>query len=82
MLFFLPPPPPVHPDTVLKEMSPAVHYILPCTWFCSCDTNKIYKGWMAEINGRVYHIEGARIDGVKAPEFVFDPNTETTNSKK
>lgn len=70
MIFF-------HPDTVILNPTAEVHYILPCTWRCSCDWNKTYTGWTAEIKGRVYHIEGERKDNALVPgwmEAINNPN--------
>ena len=68
-----------HPDTVIEKATPEVHYLMPCTWTCSCDKNKkVWKGWVAEIHGKIYHIEGDRKDGKPNPkwmgEIMFNPN--------
>lgn len=67
-----------HPDTIIEHPTSEVHYILPCTWKCSCDWNKTYTGWTAEIKGKIYHIEGERRDGKELSplikETIRNPN--------
>lgn len=63
-----------HPDTIIEKPTSEVHYIMPCTWKCSCDWNKTYTGWTVLVKGKIYHVEGDRRDGKETPEFMYNPN--------
>lgn len=63
-----------HNDTTIQHPTEEVRYILPCTWKCSCDWNKVYTGWLVEIKGKYYHAEGERKDNKPTPEWMTDPN--------
>lgn len=65
----------LHPDTVIDKPTAEVHYIMPCTWKCSCDGfKKTWIGWTVDVKGKVYHVEGDRKDGKETPEFMRNPN--------
>lgn len=65
-----------HPDTIIDKPTSEVHYIMPCTWSCSCKPGKTYVGWTAEIKGKIYHIEGDRKDGKPTSDLFRNPNTK------
>ena len=60
-----------HNDTIIENPTSAVHWMLPCTWKCSCDWSKVHTGWTAIIDGKIWHIEGER-KNYTPPEWMIN----------
>jgi hypothetical protein len=62
------------PDTIIKVPVSEVTYIMPCTWKCSCDWDKVHTGWTILWKGETYNVEGDRKDGKPTSELFRNPN--------
>ncbi len=63
-------------DTIIKLPTSEIRYLMPCTWRCSCNWNKVHKGWMVLYKGKTYNVEGDRKDGKSTPTMFCNPNNK------